>query len=273
MAFDIDWGVELDRVVLYPLFTSGTNKGGMQAVDENAFEGYEVPGPVSLDFSFGNPRTIPNVSRGRVNDTIILPSIDPKTAVLVGSYNSQTINALLTGAIVNTMGLASVMPETTSEEGNEIQCAMLVQQLVSHNDDGDLICVSEFFTKVTLVPQKANYGANATAKNYQIAFAQPAKYAWGESLTLATHGATKAASAHIQTNGRFNAVGWMGGCLEADFMLPTDKPALTSSTAKVWNYVTGVAEAGTWDAATDAAIFTPTVVPSTGELLVCTYEY
>lgn len=273
MALDINWGVELDRVVLFPLFTSGTNKGGIQAVTDAAYEGVEVPGPVSLDFSFGTPRTIPNISRGRVNDTIILPSIDPKTATLVGSYNSQVLNALLTGAKVTTMGLSKVIPENTSEEGSEIQCAMLVQQLVSHNETGALIYVTEMFANVTLVPQKTNYGANATAKNYQIAFAQPAKYAWGEVLSLATHGATKAVGAHIESNGQWNLIGWLGGCLETTFELPAAKPALTSSTAKVWNFVTGVEEPGTWDTANLSTYFTPTVTPSTSELLVCVYEY
>ena len=273
MTLDIEWGVELDRVVLFPLFTSGVNKGFMTAVDEVAYEGVEVPGPVSLEFSFGTPRTIPNISRGRVNDTIILPSQDPKTGVLIGSYNSQVLNALLTGAVITTMGLSKVLPEGTSEEGKEIQCAMLVQQLVSHDDSGNLICVSELFSKVTLVPQKRNYGAEATAKNYQIAFGQSPQYAWGESLTLALNGATSAVGAHIESNDTFNTIAWLGDGVATAFTLPADKVAKTSSTAKVWNVLTGAAEAGAWDSPTLSDTFTPTVAPSAGELLVCTYEF
>lgn len=273
MALDIDWGVELDRVVLFPLVTTGANKGGPQGVSEAAYEGVEVPGPVSVEFSFGTPRTIPNISRGRVNDTIILPSLDPKTGVLIGSYNSQTLNALLTGAKVTTVGESKVIPENTSEEGKEIQVAMLVQQLVSHNDNGEVICVSELFTKATLVPQKVNRGAEATAKNYQIAFSMANKYAWGESLTLATHGATKAVSAHIESNGTFNLVTWLGDGEATDFTLPATRLGLTTAKAKVWNFVTGAAEAGAWDESTDLLTFVPTVVPSLGELLIVTYEF
>jgi len=273
MTLDIEWGVELDRVVLFPLFTSGDNKGGIQAVDESAYEGVEVPGPVSLDFKFGSPRTIANTSQGRVNDTIVLPSLDPKTGTLAGSYNSQVLNSLLTGAKVTTMGAAKVLPETTSEEGKEIQCAMLVQQLVSHDDEGNSMYVSEFFAKVTLVPQKTSYGEKATAKNYEVAFSPSAKYGWGEVLTLADHGVTKAVSGHVISNDRWNVVGWLGDNVATAFTLPTDKPAKTSAAAKVWNYFTGVEEVGAWDASINAITFTPTVKPGAGELLIVTYEW
>ena len=273
MALDIYWGLDIYRVVLFPLFESGVNKGGIQAVDEAAFEGYEVPGPVSFEFSFGNPRTIPNVSQGRVNDTIILPSTEAKTGVLRCSYDSQTLNALLTGVNIVTRGLSTVLPEGTDREGLEIQCAMLLQQLVSHDDDGAEMWSTEVCPRATLVPQPINKTDAALSKAYNIALGQATRYAWGETLTLGTHNCTRAVKAHVLSNGRFNMVGWLGDCVASNFTLPTDKPALTSSSATVWNFVTGAAVSGTWNATTSATTFTPTVVPDATDLLTCIYEW
>ena len=273
MTLDTAWGLDIYRVVLFPLFTSGTNKGGMQAVDENAYEGVDVPGPVSFEFSFGTPRTVANVSQGRVNDTIILPSTDPKTAVLRCSYTSQVLNALLTGVNITTVGAAKVMEDGTDLEGQEIQCGLLLSQLQSHDDDGNVIWVTELCPKATLVPSPVSYNAEALVKEYTIGLSQSTKRIWGETLTLVTHGCTKAVKSQVVSDNRFNLVGWLGDCVATDFLLPTDKPALTSAAAKVWNYATGAAVAGTWDLATLATTFTPTVTPDALDLLICSYEY
>ena len=273
MTLDTAWGLDIYRVVLFPLFTSGVNKGGIQAVDETAYEGVEVPGPVSFDFSFGNPRTIANTSQGRVNDTIILPSLDPKTGVLRCSYNSQTLNALLTGVKITTVGAAKITEEGTSQEGQEIQCGLLLQQLVSHDDEGNVMWVSEVCPRATLVPSPVNYNENALSKEYNIALSQSVKRLWGETLTIAMHGCTKAVKSNVVSDNKFNIIGWLGDNVATAFTLPADKVAKTSAAAKVWNFVTGVEEVGAWDASTLADTFTPTVKPGLDELLVCTYEW
>jgi hypothetical protein len=207
-----------------------------------------------------------------VNDTIILPSTDPKTAVMRCSYSSQTLNALLTGVKITTVGASKVMEDATDLEGQEIQCGLLLSQLVSHDDDGSVVWVTELCPKATLVPSPNSYNAEALVKEYTIGLSQSTKRIWGETLTLATHGCTKAVKSNVVSNGRFNVVGWIGDCTATDFLLPVDKPALTSATAKVWNYVTGAAVPGAWDIATLSTTFTPTSVAGT-ELMVCSYEY
>jgi len=273
MTLDTAWGLDIYRVVLFPLITSGTNKGGISAVDESAYEGLEVPGPVSFEFNFGNPITIANTSQGRVNDTIILPSKDPKTGVMRCSYNSQTLNAMLTGVNITTVGAAKVMEDGTSREGQEIQCGLLLQQLVSHDDDGNVVWVSEVCPKATLVPSPVNYNENALVKEYNIALSQSPKRLWGETLTIATHNCTKAVKSNVISDDKFNVIGWLGDNVATEFTLPADKVAKTSAAAKVWNYYTGVEETGAWDASINADTFTPTVKPAAGELLICTYEW
>lgn len=273
MTLDTAWGLDIYRVVLFPLFTSGDNKGGIQAVDETAYEGHEVPGPVSFEFNFGTPRTMANVSQGQVNDTIILPSTDPKTGILRCSYSSQELNALLTGVNITTVGAAKVMDDGTSKEGQEIQCGILLQQLVSHDDDGNVVWVSEVCPKATLVPSPVNYNENALVKEYNIGLSKSTKRLWGETLTIATHGNTKAVKSNVVSNDKFNIIAWLGDNVATEFTLPADKVAKTSAAAKVWNYFTGVEEVGAWDASVLADTFTPTVKPAAGELLICTYEW
>lgn len=273
MTLDTSWGLDIYRVVLFPLFTSGNNKGGIKAVDETAFEGFEVPGPTSFEFSFGNPRTIANTSQGQVNDTIILPSLDPKTGVLRCSYNSQELNALLTGVSITTVGAAKVMDEGTSQEGQEIQCGILLQQLVSHDDSGNVVWVSEVCPRATLVPSPVNYNENALVKEYNIGLSKSTKRLWGETLTMAIHKCTKAIKSNVVSDNKFNVIGWLGDNVATDFTLPADKVAKTSAAAKVWNFYTGVEETGVWDASTEALTFTPTVKPALDELLICTYEW
>jgi len=273
MALDTYWGLDIYRVVLFPLFTSGVNKGGIQAVNNSAYEGYDVPGPVTFEFNFGNPRTIPNVSQGRVNDTIILPSVEAKTGILRCSYDSQTLNALLTGTTIITEGESKVLQEGTDREGLEIQCGLLLQQLVSHDDDGSVMWATDICPKATLVPQPVNKNDTALSKVYNIALSQSTKRLCGEALSISTHGCTKAVKEVVLSNDRKNVVGWLGDCIDSTFTLPTDKPAKTSATAKVWNYATGAAVAGTWDLATLSTTFTPTVIPDATDLLVCAYEW
>jgi hypothetical protein len=64
MTLDIEWGVELDRVVLFPLFTSGDNKGGIQAVDESAYEGVDSPDPFHLTSNLAVPEPSPTPRKG-----------------------------------------------------------------------------------------------------------------------------------------------------------------------------------------------------------------
>lgn len=272
MPLTHDWGVDLYRVVVFPLWTSGANKGGLFGVaGAAAYEGVEVIGPVAFEPNFGSPRTFANVSQGQVNDTIVKASIDPKTAVLRTSYDSNTIAAMIANINIITMGEGKVVGEETEKTGREIPVAVMLQT-DGHDEDDNPVYVTRLYHKAQLTPSPVTQNDSPLAKEYTLSLSRVGKRGWGEVLTLAAHKHTSEVNSKDITEGVRNVVTWLGDGIVTAFTLPTGKPALTSAKAKVWNYLTGAAEAGAWNVTPLSTTFTPTVTPSADELLVVTYE-
>lgn len=272
MALTHDWEIDLYRVVLFPLWTSGTNKGGPFGVaGAAAYEGVEVIGPVAFEPNFGSPRTFANVSQGQVNDTIVKASIDPKTAVLRTSYDSNTIAAMIANINIITMGESKVLGGETEKTGREIPVGVMIQ-MDGHDEDDNPAHITDFYHKAQLTPSPVTHNDSPITKEYTLSLSRVSKRIWGDVLSVATHKHTSEVYAHDLAEGVFNVITWLGDNIVTAFTLPTSKPALTSAKAKVWDYLTGAARAGTWDVATGSATFTPTVKPTDGLLMVCTYE-
>lgn len=267
---DVSWGLDIYRVVVFPL---DRTTGFPVPVNSAAYEGYEFVGPQSFDLDFGTQRVIPNVAQGRVRDTIQLPSVDPKTGILRCSYDKQSLNAILQGVIQNTMAEAKIVEIGTDQEGGEPQCGLLLQQLISHDEDGLEMWRSNVFPRAKIMPTPAGYSPDALIKEYQMAFGAAKHRLWGELLAMATHGCLEAVGSEVITEHCFNIIWWVGDGADTTFTLPADKVAITSAKAKVWDTNTGAARAGSWDAATNAVTFTASVAPADDLVLACCYEY
>lgn len=276
MTIDIYTALDVHRVVAFPL-----NNDGTFSVDEDAsgggrqdlYEGVEFEGPVGFDVSFGAPRQIPVVAQGQVQATFILPSIEARTGVLRCAYDKLTLSAMLAGLSVDTIGEAKALPEDTDKSGQETLVALLLQQLQAKDDDGALVWRSDVVHRATVVPSPTGYSAEVMVKEYNIAMSRSSKRMWGESYALGTHGCEEATKDVVVSSYKWNIGVWIGNNEYTTFNLPAGKPAKTSAKAKVWDFATGAARAGSWNASTDATTFTPTVKPPDNLVMVVCYEH
>ena len=275
MTIDIYTALDVNRVVAFPLNNDGSFNltedlcgGGVQ----DLYEGVQFEGPVGFDVSFGAPRQIPVVAQGQVQATFILPSIEARTGILRCAYDKLTLSAMLSGLVVDTIGEAKAISEDTDRSGQETLVGLFLQQLQAKDGDGSLIWRSDVVNRATIVPSPTNYSAEVMVKEYNIAMSRSSKRLWGETYSLVTHGHLEATKDIILSAYQYNIGVWMGNGEYTTFNLPTGKPTKTTAKTKVWDFTTGAARAGTWDAATGGMVFTPTVMPADGAVLVCTYE-
>lgn len=276
MAIDTFTALDVNRVVAFPLKNDGTFDldedlcgGGVQ----DLYEGVEFAGPVGFDVSFGSPRQIPIVSQGQTQVTFILPSIEARSGVLRTAFDKLSLNAMLTGTSVDTVGEAKLLPIDTDRSGQETLVALLLQQLQSKDSDGALLWHSNVVHRATIVPSPTGYSAEAQIKEYNIAMSRSSRRMWGETYSLATHKCLEATMDDVVSSYKFNIGVWMGNGEYTTFNLPAGKPAVTSAKAKVWDYTTGAARAGAWNATSNATTFTPSVLVPDGTILVCSYEH
>lgn len=276
MAIDTFTALDVHRVVAFPLNNDGTFDFTADLCGtgvQDLYEGVQFEGPVGFDVSFGAPRQIPVVAQGQVQATFILPSIEPRSGVLRCAYDKLTLDAILQGIVVDTVGATKMLPEDTDQSGQETLVALLLQQLQAKDGDAQLVWRSDIIHRATIVPSPSGYSAEVMIKEYNIAMSRSSKRMWGETYSLSTHGCLEATKDLAVSQYKFNIGIWVGDGAYTTFDLPAGKPAITSARAKVWDFATGAARAGAWNAANNATTFTPSVVPPNGTVLVVTYEH
>lgn len=266
---DITWGLDVYRIVAYPLDTDGS----ILATDTDPYEGIEFAGPKSFVPNLGTVRAIPNISQGRVNDTIHLPSVDPKTAELRASYDKQTLTALFLGVNKDTLAEATRLHYGTNKEGTEPTVGLLASQLVSHDDDGLVVWRHYVVPRATIVPSPVNYDENAIEKLYEVTMASAKRELWGEELTEGTHGCISSTMTELVTENNFAIVGWLGDAVQTNFYFPVNKDPVSAAKTKLWKFSNGAVRAFTLGSDSYGPYITPTIPPANGELYVATYEW
>ena len=269
--------IDVYRAIAFPLNNDGTfaiptedpSGGGIQ----DLYEGLEVPAPVGLDFSLGEMRSIPVVAQGQVQTTFNLPSTDAKTATLRGAYEKFSVDTAMTDTIVDTIGAMKAMGIDNDKQGQEKLMAFIVSQLQSHDESGNSIWANAVLHRTRIKPNRPSLTADPLEKEYMMTLSRSQKRMWGETFTENTHGRTEDVGDVILSQDKLCIGIWVGNGEYATFNLNSDKPAVTSARAKVWDFATGAARAGTWDAATNSTVFTPTGILADNAVLVVTYEY
>jgi hypothetical protein len=263
--------IDVYRAIGFPLNNDGTFN--VPDIDEELYEGVEFLAPVGLDFSLGEPRSIPVVAQGQVQTTFNLPSTDAKTAVLRAAYEKMSTDVALTDTLVDTIGAMKAMGIDSNKAGQEKLMAFMISQLQSHDEDGNSIWANVLLNRTRIKPNRPSFTSDAMAKEYLMTLSRSTKRMWGETYSEVTHGREEDIGDVILSQDKLNIGAWLGDGVITEFNLPVDKPAVTSARAKVWDVTTGAARAGAWDAPNDSASFTPTVMPTAGAVLFVTYEY
>lgn len=269
--------IDLYRAVAFPLNNDGTfdlptedpSGGGIQ----DLYEGVEVPAPVGLDFSLGEPRQIPVVAQGQVQTTFNLPSTDAKTATLRGAYEKLSVDSTMTNTLVDTIGAMKAMGIDNDKQGQEKLMAFAVSQLQAHDESGNSIWANVLLHRTRVKPNRPSLASDPLAKEYLMTLSRSQKRMWGETYTENTHGRTEDIGDVILSQDKLGMGIWVGNGEYTTFNLPADRPAITSARAKVWDVATGGARAGNWDVATGSTVFTPTSLLADNAVLFVTFEY
>lgn len=269
------WNVEIRRSKFFPLDPTGAIAvPGYPTPATTAYEGLEFARPKSLVPNFGAPRTITNVAQGRVQDTIILPSIDPKT----GEYHLSDIDmetfATLQNVKTRTIGNGIGMPWGTDKQGLEINGIFTTTALVGHDENGDEKVLTMIYPKARGVVTWPAMNENAIDVTVNFSFSATKKHIWGQALTEATDGALEQTAFPLITNNDWNMVAFLADGVEDTFLLPTNRPAADdfASSMTVWNFMDGTEYTGgaITKSSTQFVLASP---PTDQDIIVCLYEY
>jgi hypothetical protein len=267
------WGTDVYRAVFLPIdSTGGIDVPGYPEPAEDGFGGYEFLGPKNLTLNLGSPRAITNVSQGRVNDTIYLPSTDAKTAEFHLSYIDQVLFSIL-GAVKRRtdIGEGSTMPFGTDKQGLEIAGAFLISNLAFHDENSNPVWHNYMLPKVRAIVTQPSMDENAVDVTVNLSLGSSTKHLWGQAVTEAIDGATRLTGYDHITEFRFNIHAWLADGSEDIFLFPADKPPISSAKTSVWNFTDGVEITSGFVVNTANLDFT--LAPSANDLIVALYEY
>lgn len=271
----IGWGTDVYRAVFLPISdTGGIDVPPYPAPAADGFGGYEFNGPKNLTLNLGAPRAVTNVSQGRVNDTIYLPSTDAKTAEFHLSYIDQALFATL-GAVKRRtdIGLGSTFPFGTDKQGLEIAGSFLISNLAFHDGDGVGQWNNYILPRVRAVVNMPSMDENAVDVTVNLSLASTKKHVWGQTVSEANDGATKIMGLNHITWDRLNIWAWLADGSEDVFLLDPDKPSLSNfaDTMSIWNFTTGLELTAGYTKSTTGIDFV--APPTADDLIVALYEY
>jgi hypothetical protein len=258
------WGVDSYLSRFFVLNADGS----LKAVDENPLEPTVIDGPRTFDLTPADAGLVVNIGNGRVRDTIYRAPREASRAELRVGYDQLDVIAALTGVKVYSIGEIKAIGRLTNRQGSEPDVAFLMTQR-GHDENGLTRFKTYVIPKSKCPPSDASMNDNASEVRFPVTISNSKKEIWGESYTVAKHGFTDTGYGTWITEGVPHIVAFQGDGIVDTFLLPTDKPAISTAKMSVYNwntglqYVTGVTKSVTqleFD------------YPST-DLLVCVYEY
>lgn len=271
----IGWGTDVYRAVFYPIATDGgIDVPPYPEPAADGFGGYEFRGPKNLTLNLGAPRAVTNVSQGRVNDTIYLPSTDAKTAEFHLSYIDQVLFAKL-GAVKTRVdiGYGRTMPFGTDKQGLEIDGIFVISNLAFHDGDGVNQWHNYILPRVRAIVNMPSFDENAVDVTVNLSLGSTTRHVWGQTVSETNDGATQLMGYDHITWDRFNIYAWLADGSETDFLFPADKPALSNyaDTFALWDYDAGTEVTAGITKSTTGVVYG--VAPANGKLLIALYEY
>lgn len=260
------WGVDSFESWAFVLNSDGSPK----AVDTSAYEGYEIDGTRDFNLNPAAGTTVANVGNGRLRDTIYRAPRDPSTAELLIGYNSPAVKAALSGVKTYTVGELLGIARLTNVQGSEPDIAMIVSQR-GHNGNGLTRYRTIAIPKARVIPRDAALNDNASQESYQVTMSNSQNQIWGLPFSVATHGATEAAYEEFLSENPIHICAWLADGAETEFLLPTDKQAVSTAKLAIYNFTSGaVVTAGITKAVTGVTFDYP---PTDGDIIVAVYEY
>ena len=262
-------GKQLSVGLRYAVAFALNSNGTPAASSTSVYEGVQFEGAKAYELTFPESRRITHVGDDRVQAVDYLPPTESVAGKLQTAKNNFTLDALLTGVDVATIGEAKIVARATDQQGFEPQFGLLLYQ--QSLDAASRLRRWRFHILpiAKAIPQSSGMGDQAAVFDYQIAPTPTNYHLWGTALALNTEGATEAVVIEGMSEGKPNIVAWLGNGTEDEFLFPTSKPAIDVAKVAVWKNGTLVSSGLT--VATTGITFT--VAPSNNDRIVAFYEW
>ena len=259
------WGVDSYFAFAFPL----NSDGSLQAPDTDPYEGKEIDGTRNFNLTPAEGSLVVNIGNGRLRDTIYRAPREASRAELTIGYTQPALKAALQGSNTYSIGEALFNGRLTNLQGSEPDVAFVVVQR-GHNDNGLTRYRAYFVPKSRIIPRDSPLNDNASEETLQIVLSNTKKQVWGKSFTVGLHGFTDATYEEAIFEGAPKVVAWLAAASEDTFLLPTDKPAISTSKLNVFRFSTGVEYVGGITKGVTQIEFD---YPPSAGLLVGLYEY
>jgi hypothetical protein len=260
------YAVGARRAILFELDALGYPKAIAPA--HTPYEGIELLGIKSFDLNIPAVRKIVHSGNDRVLAHDFLPAIEGAGGTLTVAGRDLTLDAMIAGVKVVTLGESQFLAQDTDQQGSEPDVALFIAQQAKDATSRSRRYRYQVVPKCVVSAAPPGMNENPAETKYEIAISPTTQHLWGLAFTIADDGCLEAGVVEGMAEGRPNIVAWLGDNTEVEFLLPVAKPAV--STAKIHAvYVNGVLDAGT---KTVLAV-TPSPKPGAGAIVVCIYEY
>lgn len=232
-------GAGLRAAYLYELDSTGQPI----ASSTTLYGGVLMQGAKVLTHSEAQPTRVPHIGDDRFLGYTQLPAREGSTAELRTGKKNLTLDALLRGQAVITVGESLFHGLATDKVGNEIQAAVLAYQSAEERDDtsanaGALRWSSLLIPRAQLSPQQGSFDDNAFESIYTITPQPVTKYPWGVAFAIGTEKYTVAEMLSGVHEGKPRLLAAKGDGTVTAFNFPTGVVAF--STSKIAVYKNGV---------------------------------
>lgn len=189
-------GAGLRQVVVYEIDTAD-GLPAAAAVDITFNAGTLAQGARVLTANAPGARRVAHVGDDRWQGFTVLPPLEGMTAEFRSGKKNFTLEALLLGQNILTVGASKYHGIGTDRVGYEIQVAVLAFGSSEDRDDasatkGQQQWQSLFFPKAWLTSRRGNMDDSDYEHTFDITANPSTKFPWGVALVLATHGYTEA---------------------------------------------------------------------------------
>ena len=254
-----------------PLASTSTST---TTASSTAYEGIDIPGVQDWTPNFPKPRTIVGLAQGRVKDTLAMPPNTAMMGTLKSLYHSQTLELALQGTKIQTILDKSVLQKYTDRQGLEPSAMLMIQQLVTHGDDGNPVWWTVIFPHCRLIAEGAAFNTNASSITYNVVLSPSNKSSLGVPYTMATHGCLNSVYDDYISEGLLNLCFFRQSATATftEFDLPISKQSTgAAATMGMYDFTTGVALTTGLTVSTTNYVFSP-ISGAANDILAAIYE-
>lgn len=265
-------GAGLRRVYIYELDSAGIPKHA----STTWYAGVDVQGARLLTVNVPQARRIPHIGNDRFQGYTVLPPTDGISAELRSGKKDISLEALLKGQNVVTVGETKWHGVNTDKDGDEIQVALLEYGAAEDRDDasaakGALRWTSLLLPRATLYSRRGNADENAYEHIFDVTPYAVNQYPWGKAFAVGTEAYTEANALEGIHEGKPRLLSATGDGATAAFPFPAG--IVATSVDKVKVFENGIDITSTLTVTINGITYSGGSEPANTDKIVCLLEH